>query len=92
MRTGFVYVFLCLLIPTLIWRNLEGVTTFRSIDSASRLFLQELQGGSTLASACAALLQIIPAEKIAETTRNSLDLWCKRGVLSALKLSAPASP
>jgi hypothetical protein len=68
----------------LIWRGRDRLTQFRSLAPAGLWFYDALQSGGNLATACEALLEILPQDAISETTVNYLTGWLESGLISTV--------
>ena len=65
----------------LVWRGQERLTEFRSLATAGLWLYDALQRGSNLATACEALLEILPENEISESTVNYLTGWLESGLI-----------
>ena len=73
----------------LVWRGRDRLTEFRSLAPAGLWFYDALNSGGNLAMACDALLEILPADEISETTVNYLSGWLESGLISTVSGKEP---
>ena len=74
----------------LVWRGRDRLTEFRSLAPAGLWLYDALQNGDNLATACEALLEILPEDAISASTVNYLAGWLASGLISTVSCSAPS--
>ena len=69
----------------LIWRGRDRLTEFRSLAPAGLWLYDAFRNGNNLATACEALLEILPEAEISESAVTYLAGWLESGLISALE-------
>lgn len=68
----------------LVWRNGDLLTEFKHLDPVQYCLLTHFQSGADFASACEALLQLVPAAEVSGAVARTLLEWLELGLIIEL--------
>ena len=68
----------------LLWRNDDLLTEFRHLDTVELRLLKLFSAGADFATACEALLEIVPENEVSETALATLLNWLESGLIARL--------
>ena len=73
----------------LLWRNRELLTEFRHLDAAEHCLLKQLLAGAEFATACEALLELVPVAEVSAVAAGTLVNWLELGLIVELDQGNP---